>query len=41
MSFVIFKGFWAAAIAKLAEGIASLITPIIGWWALANASRKL
>ncbi len=34
MSFAIFKGFWAAA-------IASLITPIIGWWALANASSKL
>ncbi len=34
MSFVIFKGFWAAA-------IASLITPIVAWWALANASRKL
>lgn len=34
MSFVVFKGFWAAA-------IASLITPIVGWWALANASRKL
>ena len=33
MSFIIFKGFWAAA-------IASLITPIIGWWALANASQK-
>lgn len=33
MSFVVFKGFWAAA-------IASLITPIVGWWALANASQK-
>ena len=34
MSFVVFKAFWAAA-------IASLITPIVGWWALANASGKL
>ena len=34
MSFVVFKAFWAAA-------IASLITPIVGWWALANASSKL
>lgn len=33
MSYVIFKAFWAAA-------IASLITPIVGWWALANASQK-
>lgn len=33
MSFVVFKGFWAAS-------IASLITPIVGWWALANASSK-
>ncbi len=34
MSFVVFKAFWAAA-------IAFFITPIVGWWALANASRKL
>lgn len=33
MSFVVFKAFWAAA-------IASIITPIVGWWALANASEK-
>ncbi len=33
MSFVVFKAFWAAA-------IAFIITPIVGWWALANASRK-
>ena len=33
MSFVVFKAFWAAA-------IASVIIPIIGWWALANASRQ-
>lgn len=34
MSFVVFKAFWAAA-------IASLITPIVGWWALASASCKV
>ena len=33
MSFVVFKAFWAAA-------IASLITPIVGWWALASASQQ-
>ena len=33
MSYVLFKAVWAAL-------IASLITPLVGWWALANASRK-
>ena len=34
MSYVTFKAVWAAM-------IASLVTPIVGWWALANASRQL
>jgi len=33
ISYILFKAVWAAL-------IASLITPIVGWWALANASRK-
>ena len=33
-SYVLFKAIWAAM-------LASLVAPIIGWWALANASRKL
>lgn len=32
ISFVVFKAVWAALLALL-------ITPIVGWWALANASR--
>jgi hypothetical protein len=31
-SFVVFKAVWAAMLALL-------VTPVIGWWALANASR--
>ncbi|MGD1873016.1 MAG: hypothetical protein ACFB02_08170 [Mastigocoleus sp.] len=34
VSYMIFKAVWAAA-------LASLVAPIIGWWALANASRKM
>lgn len=34
VSYVMFKAIWAAM-------LASLVAPIIGWWALANASRKL
>lgn len=34
LSYVLYKAVWAAM-------LASVITPIIGWWALANASRKL
>lgn len=33
-SYVLYKAVWAAT-------LASVITPIIVWWALANASRKL
>jgi hypothetical protein len=33
-SFVAFKAVWAALLALA-------VTPIVGWWALANASRKL
>ena len=32
LSFVAFKAVWAAM-------LACLVTPIVGWWALANASR--
>lgn len=31
-SFVVFKAVWAAMLALL-------VTPVVGWWALANASR--
>ena len=31
--FVLFKAVWAAM-------LAAVVTPIIGWWALANASRE-
>ncbi|MEM7554406.1 MAG: hypothetical protein AAF378_09960 [Cyanobacteria bacterium P01_A01_bin.84] len=34
LSYMLFKAVWAAI-------LASLVAPIIGWWALANASRKL
>lgn len=34
MSFVMFRAFWTAE-------IASIITHIMGWWALANVSQKL
>jgi hypothetical protein len=33
-SFVAFKAVWAALLALA-------VTPIVGWWALANASRKI
>jgi len=33
-SFVVFKAVWAG-------GLAALVTPIVGWWALASASRPL
>ena len=32
-SFVLFKAVWAAM-------LAALVTPIVGWWALASASRE-
>jgi multisubunit Na+/H+ antiporter MnhG subunit len=31
-SFILFKAVWAALLAMV-------FTPIVGWWALANASR--